>query len=398
MAYLLRWVLMLAAASLLAACGTSITRNPVPISFVEGASVEGFQTVRYWGDKVPPNLDAIVAERAAQIRGSRPGLLQGKVASLSYLALSGGGSDGAFGAGLLVGWSHSGRRPEFEIVTGISTGALIAPFAFLGPAYDRQLTEIYTNYSTSQLVTPQIVTGLLGGIAITENSQLKELLVLYVTQQMIAEVAHQHQRGRRLLVGTTNLDAQRPVIWDMGAIAASGEPGSVELFRNVLLASTAIPGVFPPVFIDVEAGGGRHEEMHVDGGTTAEVFFLPAPVLTAGQAPVARIDRQLYVISNGKIGAEYEPVEPATLKIAARSLQTLIRSQWQGDLLRLRLETNNSGIGFNLAAVPEEFDMKSREPFDLDYMRELYARGLAEGEAGIAWSKSPSDVGLIASN
>jgi predicted acylesterase/phospholipase RssA len=389
---------MLLTAGLLAGCAAAIARNPVPELAYEGAQVPGFPTVRYWGDALPPELDRIVEERARQIRATRPGLLSGRTRTMSYLALSGGGSDGAFGAGLLVGWSRSGTRPEFEIVTGISTGALIAPFAFLGPAYDERLATLYTSYGTSQLLTPQIVTGLLGGIAITETSGLKDLIARNVDDRMVEAIAREHHKGRRLLVGTTNLDAQRPVIWDLGAIAASGREGAPGLIRNILLASSAIPGVFPPVFVDVTtAEGSAHEEMHVDGGTTAEVFFLPAQVLTAGQtASAGKITRELYVISNGKIGTQYEPVKPTTLGIASRSLETLIRAQWKGDLLRLHLETTAAGIGFNLAAVPEDFDLKSAEPFDVVYMRELYARGLAEGSEGIDWLRTAPDLAIAA--
>jgi predicted acylesterase/phospholipase RssA len=393
---ILRAALVVLTAALLAGCAAAVARNPVPVLAYESASVPGYPTVRYWGDALPPRLDEVIAERASQIRATRPGLLHGEQRRISYLALSGGGSDGAFGAGLLVGWSKSGARPEFEIVTGISTGALIAPFAFLGSDYDDRLSTLYTSYGTSQLLTPQVVTGLLGGIAITNTSKLEELIASYVDEAMVQAIAREHRKGRRLLVGTTNLDAQRPVIWDLGAIAASGRFDAPGLIRNVLLASAAIPGVFPPVFINVETGDGAgHEEMHVDGGTTAEVFFLPAQVLTAGHASVSsRIERELYVISNGKIGTEFEPVRPTTISIAARSLQTLIRAQWRGDLLRLHLETSGAGIGFNLAAVPEDFDLKSAEPFDVEYMRELFARGLAEGSQGITWLRSAPDVAV----
>ncbi len=228
-------------------------------------------------------MGALAAEKWAQVKANRPELLRnGGRPKISFLAVSGGGSDGAFGAGLLVGWTARGDRPEFDIVTGISTGALTAPFAFLGPRYDPALKHVYTSYSTDQLVRKQPVRGLLGGEALGSNAPIAGVIAGYITEDFLQEVAHEYNRGRRLLIGTTNLDAQRPVIWDMGKIAISGDPGALELFRSILLASAAIPGVFPPVHVKVQAEGQPHEEMHVDGGTTNQVFLLPTQIRSGG--------------------------------------------------------------------------------------------------------------------
>jgi hypothetical protein len=376
----------------LGGCAASVMRSAVPAKLATAALVPDLPSVRYWGDENPKAIGALIDQRVRQVRAAgrhheRP---------IAFLALSGGGSDGAFGAGLLAGWSQSGRRPEFEVVTGISTGALIAPFAFLGPRYDDVLRRIYTSYSTDQLVTPQIVSGLLGGVAITETDKLSKLIEEIIDERLLRELAREHNRGRRLLIGTTNLDAQRPVVWDMGAIAARDTPEADHLFRQVLLASAAIPGVFPPVFIDVEADGVIRQEMHVDGGTTSQVFFLPAPVLNAGLARGVGSSRRLFVISNGKLAPEYEEVPATTYGIAARSLWTLVKSQWLGNLRTLYDTARHAGIDFNLTAIPDSFDGERKEPFDAEYMRQLFALGEEIGSRGGGWTKSlptPSRAG-----
>ena len=262
----------------LASCGAAIARNPVPISLESEATVVGVGSapVRFWGDELPPNANQMVKEKWAQVRANRPELLRGgKRPVVNFLALSGGGSDGAFGAGLLSGWTASGTRPEFDVVTGVSTGALTAPFAFLGPKYDPALKRVFTESSTRDIAIARPVRGLLGGDALSSNAPLAKIVAYYVTEDFLAEIGAEHRKGRRLLIGTTNLDAERPVIWDMGQIAVSGGPDAIVLFRKVLLASAAIPAVFPPGFVKVAANGAVYEEMHVDGGATREVFLVP---------------------------------------------------------------------------------------------------------------------------
>ncbi|MBI1386474.1 MAG: patatin family protein [Rhizobiales bacterium] len=386
----LRHVLALVSVLVVAGCAVSMARLTVPMELVGEATPVGLTHVRGWGDEVPAGIDRIAAQMVDQLRQSGVAASSSN-ANLSYLALSGGGSDGAFGAGLLVGWSAAGTRPEFTIVTGISTGALIAPFAYLGPAYDPVLRDIYTRYSTSELANPQFVNAVFGGVAVADNSKLAQLIAVYVTPAILSAVAHEHTRGRRLLIGTTNLDAQRPVIWDMGAIAASGHPSALDLFRKVLLASAAIPGVFPPVFIPVEAGGQRFEEMHVDGGTTQQVFFLP------GHVNVRALDERfgltaqhrLYIVRNSKLAPEWESVNATTFSIASRSISTLIKSQGLGDIIRIYDDAVASRIDFNLAAVPKEFDIEAREPFDRVYMTRLFELGHGLAARGYDWAKTP---------
>jgi len=317
-------------AGALAGCALATARNPVPPALESQASVVGMGAapIRFWGDQLPPNADAIVKEKWAQVRASRPELLaKGRRPVVNFLALSGGGSDGAFGAGVLGGWTASGKRPEFDVVTGVSTGALTAPFAFLGPKYDAALKDVFTQSNTKDIAIAQPVRGLLGGDSLASNAPLAKVVAYYVNDDFLKEVAAEHLKGRRLLIGTTNLDAERPVIWDMGAIATSGRPEALELFRTVLLSSAAIPAVFPPGFIKVAADGALYDEMHVDGGATREVFLVPTQFMANkidGRLGISPI-RRAYIIRNGHVAPEYKPVKARTLSIAGRAVSSLRR-------------------------------------------------------------------------
>jgi hypothetical protein len=372
----------------LAACST-LTRNPVP----EGASLDDVRAVpgqiRAWGDVVPKNIEALGRERDAERRaaGINPSGL------MSYLAVSGGGSDGAFGAGLLVGWSEAGTRPKFDLVTGISTGALIAPFAFLGSDYDPQLKEIYTRYDASDIARQRLLVSILPDASLEDDSPLAHLIAHYVTPDFVDRIATEHRKGRRLLIGTTHLDAQRPVIWDMGRIAISNDPNAIRLFRKVMLASASIPGVFPPVLISVELDGHAFDEMHVDGGVARQVFIFPTHFdprtldKELGRSPT----RRLFIIRNGRLNPEWQTVEPRLLKIAGRSISSLIKYQGRGDLDRMYLQSREDQVDFNLASIPVSFSEREKEPFDLEYMNALFDVGYNLGRHGYRWQKRPPD-------
>lgn len=380
----------------LAACA-GLPRNPVPLEMADQTKVLGPAPVRFWGDEAPKNLNAILREKLAQMRVKRPHLVKpGATPRLSFLLISGGGSDGAFGAGLLAGWSARGTRPEFELVTGISTGALSAPFAFLGPKYDAQLKEMYTTYTTRDFVKKQPVRGLLGGASLASSQPLANLISHYADENLLKAIAREHRRGRRLLIGTTNLDAQRPVIWDMGQIATSGHPQALQLFRNVLLASASIPGAFPPVKIEVDVNGTVREELHVDGGTTKQVFFLPTQIMArrdVDQVVGFNPSRRLYIIRNGRIDPEFKVVKASTLSIAERSISTLIKNQGIGDLVRLYGTARRNGMSYNLAYIPGNFPDTSTEVFDRPYMNKLYDLAYGLGKNGYRWAKSPPGFG-----
>lgn len=381
---------------LLGACASTITRNPVPSGELDqAATVDHLPSVRYWGDEVTTDI-------ATEVRRRLPGFKKAAVSGereggrpvVNMLALSGGGPDGAFGAGLLAGWTASGTRPEFQVVTGISAGALIAPFAFLGPRYDDVLQEIWTQYETTELVTAQVLPGLLGGTSLADTAPLMKLMEKYVTRQVLDEIGREYRKGRVLLVGTTNLDAQRPVVWNMGEIAISHYSHALDLFRKVLMASAAIPGAFPPVNIPVEINGQQYEEMHVDGGVTRELFVAPA------QVPLRQFDsfyderpkRRIYIIKNGKFAPTYQPVAPQTLSIAARSIATLIIAQSWGDVYRSYRQALDDGADFNVVSVPKEFNVQAKQAFDRDYQKALYEEGLGIGKSGHIWTKMPPEL------
>ncbi len=386
------WAILLALT--LVGCAAAMVRNPVPVALEGDAAVVGMgpSQIRYWGDELPPNADAMVKEKWAQVRASRPEMLtSGRRPVVNFLALSGGGSDGAFGAGVLAGWTASGKRPEFDLVTGVSTGALTAPFAFLGPKYDEALKKVFTESDTKDIAIMQPVRGLLGGDSLASNAPLAKVVAFYVNEAFLEEVAQEHRKGRRLLIGTTNLDAERPVIWDMGAIAVSGEPESLELFRKVLLASAAIPAVFPPGFVQVTAGGVVYDEMHVDGGATREVFLVPTQFMA--QKAVGRLGinpiRRAYIIRNGHVSPEYKAVKAKTLSIAGRAVSSLIKSQGVGDLYELFVFAKKNDIDYNLAYIPGDFHDTSTQAFDPVYMTKLYDLGFGLAQAGYPWKKVP---------
>lgn len=303
-----------------------------------------------------------------------------------FLAVSGGGDNGAYGAGFLNGWSASGTRPEFKVVTGISTGALIAPFAFLGPKYDYVLRRVYTETSQKDIFKKRgIVKGIFGD-AMADSRPLANVISSYVNRALLDEIAAEYAKGRLLLVGTANLDALEPVIWNLTAIATSQDPNATKLFANVLLASASIPGAFPPVMIDVNAGGTRYQEMHVDGGTMAQVFLYP-PSLSLADAPQRK--RVLYIIRNARLDPDWASVERRTLSIATRAIASLTRTQGIGDLYRIYATSQRDGLDFNLTYIPRTFDTPHNENFETAYMRSLFDVGFQAGKDARQWEKFP---------
>lgn len=383
------WPLILLMA-LLQACTVGPARNPVPDGQAQTASIPGIERARAWGDDPPIWLDpSLFALSDAEVRAGFPGIY-GR--PHHYLAISGGGADGAFGAGLLNGWTAAGTRPEFTIVTGISTGALIAPFAFLGPEYDAALRGFYTRYATKDLLRKRSWIEILGTESIADTAPLRAKITAFITPEVLERIAAEGRRGRRLFIGTVNLDQARPVVWDITEIAASGQPGAPELIRDIMLASASVPGAFPPVHIAVEGADGRsYEEMHVDGGTATQVFLYPLGldwkrVLRKLEVPGTP---KVYVVRNSKIMLDPEAVPRRLPAIAERSISSLIRTQGIGDMYRMFLGAKRDGLDYNLASVPDAFPGKSKEPFDPVYMSALYDLGYRLAREGYPWAKVP---------
>ncbi len=347
---------------------------------------------RYWADADPAPM---IAEMRESLRRETAWLAatghRGPLPPASYLAISGGGDSGAFGAGLLAGWTAAGTRPNFKAVTGISTGALIAPFAFLGPDYDGVLRDTYTGISHRDIFRRRSLVAILFSDAMSDTTPLRRLIARLVTPELLRAVAAEHEKGRALLVGTTDLDARRPVIWNMTAIAASGDPDALDLFRNILLASASIPGAFPPVMIDVEAGGQRHQEMHVDGGAVAQVFLYPPELRLADLSEEfnVRRERRAFIIRNARLDPEWASVDRRLLSISGRAVSTMIQSQGIDDLDLIYWTAKRDGVDYNLAFIPREFDTPHVRDFDPTFMRSLFDTGYRMGQAGYPWSKAP---------
>jgi len=385
------WLLVLGMV-LLSACASAPPRTvPLPEELADQATILGLSHVRTWADALSSKVRQQESATEEEVRARYSGIIG---VEHHYLALSGGSENGAFAAGLLAGWTEAGTRPSFTIVTGISTGALIAPFAFLGAEYDDEITHVYTHYSVDEMADRRAVVNMVRNDSFADSAPLRAIIARYVTPQMVKEIAAEYRIGRRLLIGTTNLDAARPVMWDIGAIAASGAPGSVELIRDIMLASASIPAGFPPVIIEVEHDGERYDEMHVDGGVTEQVFLYPVSVhwnrLTDHmQLPAPP---RVYIIRNGYLQSRWEPMERKLMPIIGRTVNSLIRTQGIGDLYRMYITTQRDGLEYHLAYIPLNFADGLEERAGLQYMRKLYDFAFEQARQGYTWELVPPGV------
>jgi hypothetical protein len=342
----------------------------------EVAVIPGIADARIWADD-PTGLSRTVPFNR--------GLLEPK--SFDVLALSGGGAEGAFGAGLLVGWTKAGDRPEFSIVSGTSSGALIAPFAFLGASHDAILRDLFTSGVAETLLRFDGLNVIFGSGAF-KTEPLKQLIARYVDEAMLRLIAAQHRRGRRLFIVTTNLDAQRTAVWNMGAIAASADPGRLQLFRSVLVASASAPGLFAPAYIQVQAGNARFEEMHVDGAVTSNVLAVPESVLLQKVA-LTNAKPKLYIIVNGKITPDFAVVHDGTLSIVSRSFYSTVKANTRNTLIATYNFARRNGWQFRLAAIkPGYLTTSTSFNFDTAYMRGLFDLGFSMARSGDEWQSS----------
>ncbi len=366
---------LLAASLALSACAT-IQREPFGEAQQAEASIPGVPQARFWADA--PGAARLMAPAFAAANGER-----------SMLALSGGSDNGAYGAGLLSGWTKSGTRPEFAIVTGVSTGALIAPFAFLGSDQDATLEQLFTTISAKVIYKNRFPLVIPFSTSAASTKPLARKIAEVMTDALVDRIGREHARGRPLFVGTANLDAQRMVIWNMGAIAASAAPGRYALFRQVLLASSAIPAFFPPVMIKAAAGGRTISEMHVDGGTTAQILTLPDAAIVADRVPTAARPLHIYMIVNNKLNGEFHLVKPRTVPIAAQAITLNLRRSMASTVNLSYLYAKEHGVDFNLSFIDKTYPSADHNLFDTTFMRGLFAYGLKLGETGTFWSKTP---------
>jgi len=383
------FLIVLMVTFLISGCATLPMHNPLPNDFEGMARLPGMpENARIWGDEPPPWLDRWRKDSREDLVAEFGGVMGQEH---NYLAISGGGANGAFGAGLLVGWSAAGTRPEFTIVTGISTGALIAPFAFLGPDYDVQLEEVYTKYSTDDLIKKRGILAAATGDAAVSTEPLQTLIARYFNPQVIKAIAAEGRKGRVLFIGTTDLEADRPVIWNITRIAASGDPGALELIHKVVLASASIPVAFPPVIIEVETDGQRYDEMHTDGGTTTQVFLYPVGIKwdVITERLEVKGTPKVFLIRNARLEPVRKSLKPRILPIADRAVSSLIRTQGIGDMYRLYFGAQRDGLDYNLAYIPGDFSETPKEMFDPEYMRKLFDLGYRMAKTGYPWRKAP---------
>lgn len=381
----LRSLCLVASILAVAACEASYPRDEIapPADRYEQFYPAGAdQDVREYEDEFSQSNPARIASyRAALTQVPR-------TRGVNILALSGGGQHGAYGAGVLNGWTASGNRPKFDIVTGISTGALIAPFAFLGPEYDDRIERFYTQSTTRDVVRLDLGGALFGKGFLAKTTPLRAAIERELSDDVINKIAQEHAKGRRLFVGTTNIDAERPVTWDIGAIAMIGTEESRQLIRQVVLASASIPVVFEPVSISVTDGDILREELHVDGGLTREVFAYPHGIemrKLLSRAGLSGRQNRIWVIHNKKLEAHYAPQAENATAVAQRAFELLIRAQSIGDIERIVEQGARDGLVTNLTWIPVEFDVQPEEAFDKDYMTKLFALGRFAGQQKDAW-------------
>jgi hypothetical protein len=400
-------------AAVLQGCATEPVRHPVPETRAEQAVVAGMPAdVRYWGDDPTAAFRDWLVLPEDELGACCAGLMD---RPHNYLVISSGGVEGAFGAGLLVGWTAAGTRPEFQVVTGVSAGAMIAPFAFLGSAYDGTLHDIYSSFSSRDLVERRGVLQALRGDSVMDTAPLRRLIDRYLGDAEIAQIAAEGRKGRKLLIGTTNLNAGRPVVWDLTKIAGSGAPNARQFIGDLILASASIPGVFPPVRIGVESGGVSYDEVHVDGGVTAQLFLGPAGVDWKRVTERFRVRGlpQVYVIRNARAYPKltalrtrvsplledsisalsrnpggppaWHDVDPSYSSILMRAMQSMILTRGFNDAVQIYINSHGDDLGFNLAHIPADFTLGSTEFYDRTYMQGLFERGYAMAKDGYPW-------------
>lgn len=378
-----------------AGCST-LPRNPVPLKQMISAEIPSMPGIRAWSGTFSKQFETDLLHSVQQALNNA-GSMETMPAT-NILSLSGGGDHGAFGAGVMVGWSQSGSRPEFKLVTGISTGALIAPFAFLGSDYDSRLKQFATTISAKDVYIARWF-SFLWNDAFADSTPLAKLIKRYIDKDVLQAIAKAHRQGRRLYIGTTNLDADRLVVWNMGVIANSGEPNALKLFRQIILASSSIPGAFPPVFIKVEIDGVSYDEMHVDGGIKAQLFVLAATLDLAefrkklGLLAKADRKRRIFVIRNAEVGPEPKQIPRNLAEISQRAVSSLIKAQALNDLNRIYELTREQELDFNWIAIPTEYEPSNRDEFDTHEMNRLFKLGYDMGLKGDAWLKVPPGLG-----
>ena len=358
----------------LASC-TTPARTPHSAAEQLAATVPGYEGIRFHADMAPTEL---AAHRESFLPQS------GQARRASWLALSAGGAGGAFGAGVLTGWSERGDRPDFDLVTGVSAGALLAPFAFAGPAADRELARLFTAASVARLNRSRsLLAGIFGQGALPAR-EIRALIDAHLIDARIERIAARHRAGARLLIVTTNVDAQRSTVWNIGAIAASGRPNRLRLIGDILEASASIPAIFPPVRIAVAAGGKTFEELHADGGAMRQVYLLPDALPSLAELGGPRPD--IHVIVDAELAPRFRVIPQQSIRIAERALESLEKANATRVIAHLADFARLNRASFRLNYIDRAIPIDRRIPFDPAYMQA--ALHLGRSRAGPAPGRS----------
>lgn len=312
---------------------------------------------------------------------------------LHVLALSGGGQYGSYVAGILCGWQDAGYRPDFDVCTGISSGALIAMLAYLGPKYDPELRRVFTTLKQRDLFRYRPALYLIRYRSIASSDPIKRQIDTTIDEEFMDDLRIAHQSGRRLFVGTMHLQSRRLVIWDIGALACSGRPDANVLVKKVILAATSISGLVPPVEFEVEVNGCRYVEEHVDGGGASQVFvrFGPHhPRYDPAQPGPWLSGSQLYLFAGGKLYADTIEGDMGFLNRVTSTVSGTLYALYRTELHKMYSLCAMSGMQFNLVAVPQEKKTAVKSmTFEPEVMQDLFALGYSYGYNGIPWRHTP---------
>ena len=337
------------------------------------------------------------AEHDAHVAGRRP-----QPPRIDILVISGGGDWGAFGASFLKGWgkvpaSHPLARPQFDAVTGVSTGALIAPFAFLGTdeALD-SIVGLYRNPQDDWVKERGWLFFLPNNASFAEVPGLEREVRKHVTLDMLRRIVAAEGGGRLLLVNTTNLDDSSARVFDLIAEARRAvESADTSRVHNIMLASAGIPAAFPHRELD--------GQMYVDGGVTGNIVYggqvREEESLAArwqSRYPGLPIPKmRFWVIFNNQVRMAPAVVRPRWPDIIARSMELSSRSATLPALRHLHAMSEISrlkrkaDIEVRMVAVPDNWVPPVPGVFIKESMNALADLGDHMGADPASWSTEP---------
>lgn len=307
-----------------------------------------------------------------------------------HIAFSGGGVNGAFSAGILNAWTDTGLRPDFDVVTGVSTGAIVSVFAYLGSDYDTDLKHYYTETAIEDMFKRHSMFRLVGGTSFVDTSGFEHKVRDAITHDLMESLAEERERGRLLLIATTNLDSEKMAIWDIGRIAQVGTPSAQALIQDIIIASSSIPGAFPAKLIPLSYEGQEYDELHVDGGVSRQVFLIPQWMHNSLRS--SDHEQVIYVVRNGYLNPQFDEVQSSISTVSARSISTLIRRQGIADVEYIYHYSDRNEFAFQLAHIEDDFDEDGLDPTGLAYMNRLFDYGYLKKSESRLWTDRPPSM------